>query len=364
MNPTKLIKITLSLNHSLRDDALNLLEKLKTPHVLLQSARNSTILPSKLLQSRKNLKDEQQTAIEFYIPYELELFYLQTLVDGLSLLIPGRGSIFSQAIMLYSPVYQHKDIEISDLKRHVIEQILSNNMHVISLICPRGEANEFCRSLLNNGYPSPLIYYGTGMGTRSRMGLLRITIPPEKEILLLPVHAKDSSFVLQNLAQQARIDLPGKGYLSYFPLRYAKINTKTHNSDPSRLASIEQIISAIDTLQGGVEWRRKNIHSSTSQSWPTEKKLLQLTFIGQRGISEILTPVAFELGARGATMTRKSFYCFENCQEEEDTREREACTISLSLEIASKLILHITDHYDWHNIGLTAIEEYEIFHMS
>ncbi|NIZ18595.1 hypothetical protein [Entomospira culicis] len=365
MHPHQLIKITLTLNHALQEEAIATLTKLKSPYVLTQSARSATIPPKKFWQTRIQTKDEQQDIFELYVPYELELLYLQTLVDDLYLLVPGRGSVLSQAVTLYTHIYQHAEMETSSLKRQVIEQLLSTEMHLISLIGARGDAGQLCHALLTRGYPSPSIAYGMGMGTRSRMGLLRITISPEKELLHLPVHHRDSQFVLQLLAHQARLDLPGKGFLSYFPIRYAKINTKTHNDDPSRLASIEQVISAIDTLQGGIEWRSKNMHYTQSTTSINSNKMVQLTFTGTRGISEIITPIAFDLGGRGATMTRKNFYEFgEHPENLFETHERESCSLALMPEIAVKLIMHVAEHLNWQDIGLSSIEEYEIFHAS
>jgi hypothetical protein len=362
MQANKLVKITLIINHALEADALRILASLYSPYVLLHSARSAIIPPQKILQSRIRIKDEQQSIIECYAPYEAEFYYLQVLVDGLSLLIPGRGSIFSQAVVFYTPLYIHRDIEQSGLKRQVIEQSLSSQMQVVSLVCARDEANQFCQTLLARGYPSPIVDYGMGMGTRSRMGLLRITIPPEKEIIRTPIHYKDSRFVLNLLASQARIDLPGKGFLSHYSLRYAKINTKTHTDDPSRLASIEQIISAIDTLQGGVDWRRKNMNSSELNSLYQEKKLVQLTFTGTRGVSEIITAIAFSLGARGATMIRKSFFNFDHTEEQSESHERESCNLALSMEVASLLVMHALNELNWQEIGLTSIEDHELFH--
>lgn len=88
--------------------------------------------------------------------------------------------MLSQAVTLYTHIYQHAEMETSSLKRQVIEQLLSTEMHLISLIGARGDAGQLCHALLTRGYPSPSIAYGMGMGTRSRMGLLRITISPEK----------------------------------------------------------------------------------------------------------------------------------------------------------------------------------------
>lgn len=48
MHPHQLIKITLTLNHALQEEAIATLTKLKSPYVLTQSARSATI-PLKIL---------------------------------------------------------------------------------------------------------------------------------------------------------------------------------------------------------------------------------------------------------------------------------------------------------------------------
>lgn len=366
MQRMPLIKISLIIDLALYEEAKEVFTQLQAPYMLSQTARTSMLAKPAFWHREAKTKDSQSIILECYIPHELELFYMQTLIDELALLIPGRGSISSQPVTYYTAQYYHPQIETTALKKHSVEQALSTEMRAITLICARDEADTFCKNLLSNGYPSPIVYYAMGVGTRSHIGLLRITIPPEKEILTIPIYYKDAASVIELLANRARLDLPGKGFLFSYPLHYAKVNTKTHFDDPSRLASIEQLISAIDTLQGGVEWRRKNINSSSSALSRKESRLLNLTFIGARDISDFITQIAFDLGGRGATMTRKSFHPLTIEEQSlgnealQESHDRECCHIALPEEIATKLLEHVILELDWQKIGLFSIEEFEI----
>ncbi len=55
----------------------------------------------------------------------------------------------------------------------------------ITCIVQRGEGDRIAKISLNTGASVPITTHGTGSGVRDKLGLLRITIPPEKELINL-----------------------------------------------------------------------------------------------------------------------------------------------------------------------------------
>lgn len=181
--------------------------------------------------------------------------YLTTLIrDSAELNVPGHGSVYSESINLigevlnpyiYSTSIKAKPIGFSGLKG-------------IFCILPRGSAESLAKLVLQNGIAVPTISYGTGSGLRDRLGLLRITIPKEKEILKLVVHSSDAEHVLDFLIEVGRLDLPGRGFIFEFPVGHGLLNTKVSLEGAKQAASMDQIISALDQLYGNMEWRKKS----------------------------------------------------------------------------------------------------------
>lgn len=182
-------------------------------------------------------------------------FLLSVIKEAAELNIPGHGSVYSETIALIG-------------SEPPLEYIYSNNVKVKSIgftglkgifcILPRGSAEYIARMVLQNGIGVPTISYGTGSGLRDRLGLLRITIPKEKEILKLIVHSSDSEHVLDFMIELGRLDLPGRGFIFEFPVEHGLLNTKVSLEGAKQAASMDQIISALDQLYGNMDWRKKS----------------------------------------------------------------------------------------------------------
>lgn len=174
--------------------------------------------------------------------------------DSAELNLPGHGSIYSEEITLIRPI----------LSEYVFRTPLKtkafgfSNLTGIFCILPRGSAESISRSLLQNGIGVPTISYGTGTGIRDRLGLLRITIPKEKEILKLCIHTSDAEYVLDFIIEIGKLDLPGRGFIFEYPIKRGLLNTKVSLEGTKQTASMDQIISALDQLHGNMEWRKKS----------------------------------------------------------------------------------------------------------
>ena len=66
----------------------------------------------------------------------------------------------------------------------------------------RGKADEVVKA----GAPVATIYFARGTGIKERLGLLRIVISPEKEVIQIVVPDKDTDAVFQALVEAGKLD--------------------------------------------------------------------------------------------------------------------------------------------------------------
>ncbi|MDF3818892.1 hypothetical protein P3G55_03215 [Leptospira sp. 96542] len=202
--------------------------------------------------------DTPVSILEILVEPKSEDWIMNLIKESAELNLPGHGSIYSEEISLIHPIFSALVVkrEIHSLKK--TKAFGFSNLTGIFCILPRGSADSISRSLLQNGIGVPTISYGTGTGIRDRLGLLRITIPKEKEILKLCVHTSDAEYVLDFIIDIGKLDLPGRGFIFEYPIKRGLLNTKLSLEDTKQTASIDQIISALDLLHGNMEWRKKS----------------------------------------------------------------------------------------------------------
>jgi hypothetical protein len=178
---------------------------------------------------------------------------------------------------------------------------------LIFCILHRGRGEELARAMLDMGLCVPIVSYGEGMGLRDRLGLLRITIPREKEILWFLVPQTDSDFVEDMAVRKAHLREPGHGFLGRIPVRALAVNTRMVHSRRKHVATMEQVISTLDQLRGSTDWRRISASRRPHGSHrPGLDEMARLTLICEEGTAEAPVRAAMDAGAGGATLSRLS----------------------------------------------------------
>ena len=147
----------------------------------------------------------------------------------------------------------------------------SGDMEAICCICEKGIADDIAQAALQNGAPGPTVTFGEGGGIRDKIPLLRITKGPEKEFVWCVVDKSDADDVFAEMARAGRITEPGRGFMYSIPVASGLINVSSTISSSAHGANMEQIISAIDELKGGKDWR--------SLSADGKSKALKTTFL-------------------------------------------------------------------------------------
>ena len=224
-----------------------------------QTARTVVLRESNLLLGLfpRTAQEEIPTeVIRFTCPAEFEETVIACIAHAASLHIPGRGNIYSKPVTTHvaeAPLYEYA--RLSSLQRPKINML--TDLTGIHCIVQRDSANAIARAILDMGLSVPTIVFGTGGGFRERLGLLRIAVPGAKETISLVLNRHDAEDAMDKLAEAARLDQPGKGLLYAHHLSRGVINTRFFIGKMKHIASIEQIIYAIDDIKGGNQWRTR-----------------------------------------------------------------------------------------------------------
>ncbi|PKA11381.1 hypothetical protein CH372_14695 [Leptospira meyeri] len=254
----KAIRITAIVHRDLTDLVVAALKRNQIRYFHMEPGRYPVLAKRGWLlfdfYQNHSIIDTPVTIFEVSCEASTENFLLSLFKDAAELNIPGHGSVYSETIEFHSPVPTDYIIRTEEKTKTIGFSGLTG----IFCILPRGSAEPIARLILQNGVAVPTISYGTGTGLRDQLGLLRITIPKEKEILKLVVHSSDAEHAMDFIIEVGRLDLPGRGFIFEFPIGRGLLNTKVSLEGPKQAASMDQIISALDQLYGNMEWRKKS----------------------------------------------------------------------------------------------------------
>ncbi|MDD2331723.1 MAG: hypothetical protein PHI68_03610 [Candidatus Cloacimonetes bacterium] len=241
---------------------------------------------------------------------------------------PGRGTIYSNEVNL---IKHHSS---SSLNQQVIPSSKGNayffkELKGITCIVQRGEGDRIAKISLNTGASLPITTHGTGSGVRDKLGLLRITIPPEKELINLVMSRFDIDSVLELFISEGKLDEPGRGIAYVYPVYQGVVNTKITRKKTEQAASMEQVVSAIDSIKGGMEWRKSRLEQPNVKNRYFLTGLAELTVICNEGYGTYISTTAMEKGAPGATIC-KLRYRSKKTENDPIPSIREMCKMIVS----------------------------------
>ncbi|MEP0366241.1 MAG: hypothetical protein ABJN36_02665 [Cyclobacteriaceae bacterium] len=205
------------------------------------------------------LRSNQSSIIRLNVPKTLAEKVIESIVAEVELYLPGRGSIFCQDIIEYScqepsfgAVRQHKFAKKAD---HT--HFLTDLSYVTCVLSGHESGERLAKAALDLGVCVPLITYGAGNDIRDQLGLIRITISPDKELVHLLIPRQDSESIIKLLVEESQLNRPGRGYMYQTPVSIGLLDTRLKIGKQSHAASIDQIIAAIDTLKQSTDWRKR-----------------------------------------------------------------------------------------------------------
>lgn len=302
----KVTRITLMVHQALSERALDLLKKIGLSWAVLEIARcvRQNVYKGGLLFSKLKVEhiNTPTDIIRFTLNNECSACVLCYLINELDLKTPGRGAVFSQNIMQYSEeASQTLTVEHAEPKKLLNDLILITGIQSTS-----GNSENLAKMALKLGAGVPIVGMGLSAGFRDSLGLLRITISPEKELMYLMVPNHDADGLQNLLIDEGQLDRPDGGFLYQTPICAGMVDPLLRIGHQEHAASIEQIIAAIDDLKKSTAWR-KRIFGVEDSSKTTYKKGIthnELSFVCHDDYGDELMQAAIEGGAQGATMKK------------------------------------------------------------
>jgi nitrogen regulatory protein P-II 1 len=221
--------------------------------------------------------------------------------------------------------------------------MLQENLRNITCICQRGKADAIARAAVNAGSTAPVIFYGEGQGIREKLGLLRIAVNPEKEIISVVAGEMESFHIFDAMVDAGSLYTPGMGFIYVTDIPAGYVNLQSTLSDSHTEATVEQIVKAIDDLKGTKNWRlSKGGFSSTKRAErPSLYNLINLKIITRRGLGDEFVGAALAKGARGASRYYANLIGSEKVRSITGipiNDEREIIDFNLTREMADSLL--------------------------
>ncbi len=173
------------------------------------------------------LSSYRSDIFRFYVPKEYEKRILSYISEKLNMKTERNGSIFAE----------NAEIIVKD-RRLFDEEALENlppvkendsfSYHLVTAIVQRGTADFAAKSLLEAGFGVPAICFSKGMGLRQKLGLLRIVIPTDKEVLMILVPPSNTESVVDLIRKSAQLNSPGKGVVFVEKVRAMNVNIRIY----------------------------------------------------------------------------------------------------------------------------------------
>ena len=256
--------------------------------------------PFFLFLPNTKLEEIPSEVFYFYCPREFEENVISHISNMASLHIPGRGNIYGKNIILYTDTAISFDYaKLSSLVKS--SRSILSDLSGIHCIIQRGNGNDLGKAILDMGIGVPTIAFGVGGGLREKLGIFRIAVPSAKEIAFLVVSSHDEEMAIKKMSESARLDQPGKGFIYSYKLSKGIINTKFFISKNRHIASVEQIIYAIDDIKGGNQWRTKVEHKKEKNKDFKQSKMFDISIYSNEGSMSSIITRAMANGAGGAT---------------------------------------------------------------
>lgn len=307
--PRRVARITCQVHQRVSPRITAAFRELGVDTVLVENGRTVRLhkrrRPFGLPGARFRLDDSPANVFRVTVPLESERAVMEALISAAELDVPGHGSVFSQ------PVYEYGGTELSAVdtggRDNASRTLLQDLVLLTCILSMRNSGDQVARLALELGSCVPFVTLGSGTGVRDQLGLLRITIPPEKEIVHLLVPDHDANEIMRLLIEQGRLDRPGRGFVYQTPVGTGFLDTSLRIGQQEHAASIEQIIAAVDELKRGTGWRKRFAALEPGGGDPAGRLMLgnrEIALVCSEGRAPELLDAAIAAGAAGATTSK------------------------------------------------------------
>ena len=321
----KTCKVTAILNAKAANLVIEALNSHGFQHIYIQEGRLPILKKSRnllnFLSDKRSLFSNPVKIVSVYVQSKDEALVLNLVASTARLYHPGQGSLFSEPCHLYDTGHMRPNQVVPfETTKHLP---FVTGLVGVSVVVQRGEADPLARALLQSGLGSPCIFFGSGTGLREKIGLLRITIPAAKEILSVVVPTWDTARVVDMLIAVGRLHLPGRGFINTFPVNSGILNTKMTAGHQYQAARLDQVIAAIDSLSGNIDWRRSGFDEEEDFVSRRYIEGADLHLICNAGHGVSLVKAAMAAGCPGATIEPLRLLQAEGIHENQMSPARE-----------------------------------------
>ncbi|MDR1840265.1 MAG: hypothetical protein LBQ93_11870 [Treponema sp.] len=323
------------------------LTDLGLPEVFIQPAKQMSLSDNQGflgLRPTTSLAENRAFIYRITVPSEYEAGMVHRIAETTDLKMGGRGCMFAKNVNINRGAPLAFDTEKLDRLCGRSSETPADDHVLACCTVPRGGADALARAVLDLGICVPIIFFGEGMGLRDKLGLMRITIPVEKEIIWFIAPRSDEELVEKTIIPRARLDIPGRGFLYKCYIRSPVVNLRIRQGKRVHAATMEQVIAALDDVQGSRDWRR--LGSKPKESEDGEKKTVSfrgLFFIGDEKEVELFRRTAMDNGARGATFNSVEKRSYSNTNDRAmESNSRQLCDIIASQAVEDRIKEAIT----------------------
>lgn len=322
-------RITCAVRPQMSNKANELLSDLAVSPVLVESGRSvrRRRMPRRfgLGGYSDRIDDSPIEIFQFSLAPSVSRAVMRKLAAALEINQPGRGTVYVQEIREFVDMSAGLAPSRSEQEIDNDSPGLLEDLAVITCIMSMsGSGEELAKLALELGTGVPMVTHGIGTGMRDRLGLLRITVPPQKELVHLLVPELDAEGLIRLLIEKGRLNRPGRGFVYCGPVLRGLLDTSLQIGPQEHTASIEQIIAAIDDLKAHTAWRRRFPDLREDSGFELRKRCDEITLVCQEEQSGDYVEAALRAGAGGATVARLKRIIMKG---KSSTIPRERCTI-------------------------------------
>jgi len=279
----------------------------------------------KMFGNGKTILHDPITIIKFLVSSEMEQTVINCIIEKGRLNMPGRGSVFSKDVTLLKVHEQCQENKTLNTDIEYEKRGLYSDLTGICCIAQRGDGDLLAKVGLETGSGVPAITLGRGTGLRDKIGLWRVSIPAEKEIVNLLTTTHNAENLMEMMVDIGALDHPGKGFVYLYPIKMGLVDVKAYVGLSRQAASIEQIVSVIDEIKGGTIWRRREFskYPSAGKKRNYLNDLVNFTLICNEGRARDLIKTAMAAGAGGATTSKLKYRRSEKAESNKISPARE-----------------------------------------
>ena len=352
-------RITASIFRSLSRDIIGALADIGVNSMMIATARSPVVAEGGLFGGTRIIDDPIEI-LSFLVPAESEDQVVSLIVTVGRLDLPGRGSVCSAAVELPNA---ENDGHVNQVRVDGLPVVnTARDVTGICCIVQRGQGNPVGRVALDTGACVPSVTFGTGLGVRDKMSLLRITIPADKELIWTTTSSPDADILFNGMIEAGQLDQPGKGFIYMFPLNQAHLNMDVNRGILHAAASIEQIIVAIDGILGSIDWRQRIDINDAQSERNYLTGLVDFSLICNEGSGDALVGAAMAAGAAGASIAKVKQVNPKDSDEQgrgAKPAAREACYMIISKDAMPGILdaLDAVDCFGAEHSGLVITSE-------